>query len=180
MYLGSIGPNAPAPLTYTLTETAPGTWMGTGTAPSLPGPYHYTVGLYIAGKRTVQDRDAWNIQVTGSQPGPPAAEALPPDIPLAPPFSYGNPVPAVFSAAGRTVRGSEVVSNARTDVSAGFVADFYSTRLPRAGWTVDGSSAPGPGATSFSIAATTSGGTRVCLIEYGASTVHIFYGRLTG
>ncbi len=124
------------------------------------------------------DNDAWNITITGRSGGPGAVPPFPADIPLAPPFSYSDPIPAVFNAAGRTVRGAEVVSTTRTDVSPASVAQFYTTRLPRAGWTVDPSTLPAPGATSFSIYATN--GNQICIVEYGGYTVHIYYGTLAG
>lgn len=186
MYLGSGAPNAPAPETFTLVQSSPGSWTGAGSAPSVAGAYHFTVGLYnAAGARTLVDNDGWNIQVTGgasstsSTPAAPSGpQPLPANIPLAPPFSYGNPVAAVFSAEGKTVNGSEVVSTTITGVSPDTVAQFYVDHLPRAGWTVDQSTVPAGGAASFSIAATTSGSPNVCIVEYSASTVHIFYGTL--
>lgn len=101
---------------------------------------------------------------------------MPADVPLAPPFSYGNPSPAIFTAEGRTVNGSEVVSTTRTDVSPSTVAQWYEVHFPRAGWTVDQSTVPPAGATSFTIVATS--GSRVCVVSYAASTVHVFYGTL--
>lgn len=183
MYLGSFGPTAPSPVTYSLSQVAPGTWTAQATAPSAPGQYHFTVGLYDgAGRRTVADRDGWNVEVTGQPTSVPApqAQAIPDDIPLAPPFSYGNPVAASFTAGGRTVNGSELISTTRPDVSPSFVAQFYTVHLPRAGWTVDPSSSPAPGATSFSIYATQAGasGTRVCIVQYSGSTIHILYGTI--
>jgi hypothetical protein len=125
----------------------------------------------------VVDNDGWNIQVTGSSaPTPAAAQSLPATIPLAPPFSYGNPVPAVFSAEGKTVTGSEVVSTTLPNVTPDTVAQFYTTHLPRAGWTVDPSTVPAAGAPSFSIVATSTGDPSVCVVQYSDSTVHIFYG----
>jgi len=188
LYLGSGAPPAPPPVAYSLVEIAPGTWTGTGAAPTVGGQYHFTVGLYDhLGRRTVVDRDGWNIEVSAqptSAPPPAAGQAqpLPADIPLAPPFSYGNPVPAVFSARGESVSGSEVVSTTRPDVQPSFVARFYSLHLPRAGWSVDQSGLPGPGATSFTISASMTGtnGTSVCIVQYSASTIHIFYGSIVG
>jgi hypothetical protein len=140
------------------------------------------------------DNDAWNVQVqgspaTGSSGSAPqtgsgnagaqqsGAQPLFSDIPLAPPFSYGSPVPAVFNAGGRTVNGSEIVSNARPDVSAATVGQYYAVHFPRNGWTTDGTTVPA-GATSFSMSATS--GSRVCIVQYSAGTVHIFYGTASG
>jgi len=179
LYLGSGAPNAASPLTYFLVESSAGTWTGTGTAPSVAGQYHFTVGLYPrGGKRILLDNDAWNVVVTGGSAGSGAPPSLPADIPLAPPFSYGDPVAAVFNAAGRTVSGAEVVSTTRSDVAPASVAQFYMTHFPRAGWTVDPSSAPPAGATSFSIYATC--GNRVCIVEYSGYTIHLYYGSLAG
>lgn len=186
VYLASGAPTGAGPLTYALTESGAGTWTGTGAAPSGPGQYHFSVGLYGPnGRYPVVDNDAWNIQVGSGAPSggttgnsPPAPQALPANVLLAPPFSYGNPVSAVFNAGGKTVNGSEVVSNARPDVPASAVGQFYVTRLPRAGWTVDSGAIPGPGVTSFSISA--SSGSEVCIVQYSAATVHVFYGSLSG
>jgi hypothetical protein len=180
LYLGSGAPNAPAPITFPLTQGPPGKWSGGGIAPAVAGTYHFTVGLYNAsGRRFLEDNDAWNVQVQGAPPssGPSAiasgAQPLFADIPLAPPFSYGNPVEAVFNANGRTVNGSEVMSNTRTDVSASVVAQYYSIHFPRSGWSTAGVTVPA-GATSFSLTATS--GSRVCIVQFAAGTVHIFYG----
>lgn len=181
MYLGSGAPTAAPPLTFPLTQSSVGTWVGGGQAPSAPGQYHFSVGLFTpSGRRIVVDNDGWNILVTGPPTSPPAGQAqpLPDDIPLMSPFSYGNPVPAVFSALGGSVSGSEVVSTARPDVDPTSVAQFYEIRLPRAGWNVDQSSFPAAGATSFSISGTKpgSGGTRVVIVQYGGSAIQIYYG----
>jgi len=186
VYLASGEPTGPGPLAYTLTHTGPGTWTSTGAAPTAPGQYHFSVGLYGPnGRYPVLDNDAWNIQVGSGAPSggttgsaPPGPQPLPANVLLAPPFSYGNPVSAVFNAGGKTVNGSEVVSNARPDVPASAIAQFYITRLPRAGWTVDSGAIPGPSATSFSISATS--GSEMCIVQYSAATVHVFYGSLTG
>ncbi len=181
MYLGSGAPNSPSPVVLSLSEGPTATWTGSVVAPSAAGMYHFTVGLFSGGRRTVVDNDSWNIQVVGaptSQPAPePAAAALPGDIPLVPPFSYLNPVVAVFNAGGSVVHGSEVSSNLRTDVSAAAIADFYQSHLPRAGWSVEDSGTP-PGGNSFTIVATKSdaAGTRVCIVQYSGGIVHIFYG----
>ena len=166
VYLGSGAPNAPAPLTYALTESSPGTWTGGGAAPTVGGQYHYTVGLFTpSGRRVVLDNDAWNVTVSGGSSGP-AAAAFPDDIPLAPGFNYGNPTPATFTTGGQTVNGAEVVGTAAAQVDPSTVGQFYSIRLPRAGWIVTGSSAGSISAVS---------GDRVCLIQYSASSVQIFY-----
>jgi len=186
VYLASGAPTGAGPLTYTLTQSVAGTWTAVGAAPSAPGQYYFSVGLYGPnGRSPVLDNDAWNIQVGSGAPSGGTAngatsgpQPLPANVLLAPPFSYGNPVSAVFNAGGKTVNGSEVVSNARPDVPASAVAQFYVTRLPRAGWTVDSGSIPGPGVTSFSISATS--GSQVCIVQYGAATVHVFYGSLSG
>lgn len=178
MYLGSGAPGGAGPETFALTEGPAGTWTGGGIAPSVGGDYHYTVGIFTATGRHIVDNDAWNVQVMGAPTAAPSAASLPADISLVPPFSYGNPVPAMFSGDGRSVTGAEVVSNARPDVQASAVASFYEAHLPRAGWSVDQSSIPPAGVASFSIAATKAGdnGTRVCIVQYSGSTVHIFYG----
>lgn len=176
LYLAA-GPGGGTPLTFTLSPLGSGLWGASGTAPTTPGTYHYSVGVYSpAGQRTVADNDAWNITVVGApqQTGP---QPLPDNVPLAPPFSYGNPQAAVFSAEGRTVNGSEVASNARPDVAASVVAQWYEIHFPRAGWSVDPSTVPGPGAASFSIVAT--GGNQVCVASYSGGVVQIFYGSLS-
>jgi hypothetical protein len=177
LYLGSGAPNAPSPSTYPLAQGTAGVWTGTGTAPSVGGTYHFTVGLYsAAGRRFLEDNDGWNVTVQGGNGAAGTGSGVKPlfaDIPLAPPFSYGNPVAAVFNADGRTVNGSEVVSNTRTDVAASTVAQFYSVHFPRSGWSTAGATVP-DGATSFSISATS--GSRVCIVQFSAGTVHIFYG----
>ena len=182
VYLGSGSPAGPAPETFTLAALGSGTWTGTGQAPAKPGQYHYTVGLYTGAGRKIVDSDSWNITVTGAASSPPASLTLPDNIPLAPPFSYGNPAPAVFNWAGSSVNGAEVVSTRRPDVAPTVVAQWYETHLARAGWSVDQSSLPGAGATSFSISASTGGasGEQVCIVQYSDYTVHIFYGTLTG
>jgi hypothetical protein len=180
LYLGSGAPSAPSPSTFPLAQSAPGKWSGSGSAPTVAGTYHFTVGLYNAsGRRFLVDDDAWNVQVqsgaapSGTNGTTNGVKPLFADIPLAPPFSYGNPVEAVFNANGRTVNGSEVVSNTRTDVSASVVAQYYSVHFPRSGWSTSGVTVP-PGATSFSLSATS--GSRVCIVQFAAGTVHIFYG----
>lgn len=178
MYLGSGAPGTAGPETFPLSEGPTGTWTGGGTAPAVAGTYHYTVGIFTATGRHIVDNDSWNIQVTGAPTSAPSAAALPADIPLVPPFNYGNPVPATFTGEGHSVNGAEVVSNSRPDVPASSVASFYEAHLARAGWTVDQSSVPSAGAASFSIGATKSGstGTRVCIVQYSGSAVHILYG----
>jgi hypothetical protein len=182
MYLGTGSPTGPAPMTIPLSGSGGDTWSGEATAPTESGEYHYTVGLYGAsGRRIVLDNDAWNVQVGAAEtptPTPAPVTTFPSDIPLAPPFSYGNPVPAVFSADGQSIHGVEVVSNSRPDVAPSAVAQFYEDRLPRAGWTVDQSTVPPAGATSFTMVATSAGatGTRYCVVQYSGSTVQIFYG----
>lgn len=186
LYIGSGSPTGPAPVTYDLTPAGGGTWSATATAPSQPGQYQYSVGIFnAAGRRNVIGNDGWNLLVTGgSSAAPPTsgpssgAQPLYADIPLAPPFSYGNPQPAVFTGAGQTITGSEVVSTRDPSTSATAVGQFYQVHLPRAGWTVDPSTLPAPGATSFSISATSGSGSgmRICIIQYSDFTVHIFYG----
>ncbi len=180
MYLGSGLPNAPAPLTFELSESAPGRWSAQGLAPQTAGTYHFTVGLFSAsGRRFLEDNDGWNVTVratsggTTTEQGGGSAPALFADVPLAPPFSYGNPVQAVFNANGSVVNGAEIVSNTRTDVPASTVATFYSIHFPRAGWSTAGVTLPA-GATSFTLSATS--GSRVCIVQFAAGTVHIFYG----
>jgi len=99
---------------------------------------------------------------------------LPADMPLAPGFSYGNPVAAVFNAEGHVIQGAEVVSTTNTTQNGGALGQFYATRLPRAGWTVDSSTIPAPTAASWSIAATS--GSRVTVVQFSAGVIHIFYG----
>jgi hypothetical protein len=177
VYLGSGMPNGPSPETFVLARVAPGTWSATGSAPSVSGQYHYTVGLYVAGRRTIVDNDNWNVQVTGGSSGSASGpQPLPGNVPLAPPFSYGNPVAATFTAEGRSINGSEVISTTRTDVTPTFVAQWYETHLPRAGWAVDQSTIPAAGATSFTIVGTA--GSQVVVVQYAASTVYIFYGTM--
>jgi hypothetical protein len=171
VYLGSGVPGASGPISISLTEGAEGSWSGALTAPAQPGVYHYTVGLYTGGRRTVVDNNNWNIRVLQAST---AAGPLPDNIPLVPPFNWGNPVPATFQADGRSISGSEVVSNTRTDVTPGYVAKWYINRLPAAGWTVVPSTLPAPGASAFTIVANS--GTQVCVVQYAAGTVHIFYG----
>jgi hypothetical protein len=179
LYL-SAGPGAAGPVTFTLAPQGAGIWGASGTAPSTSGSYHYSVGIYDAsGRRTVADNDAWTITVTAATAVSAGPQPLPADVPLAPPFSYGNPQAAVFSAEGRTVNGSEVVSNSRPDISASVVAQWYEIHFPRAGWTVDQGTIPGPSATSFSISATTAGG-RVCVASFSGGVVQMYYGTFSG
>ncbi|GAC1470066.1 MAG: hypothetical protein PVSMB7_20350 [Chloroflexota bacterium] len=175
--LGSGSPTGPAPRGYTLTEIAPGRWSASGTAPLAAGDYHFTVHLESGGSRLFRDNDAWNVTVGSPPPtaGVLAPQPVSPEL-LAPPFSYGAPQAAVFSAAGRTVNGSEVVSDSRPDIAASTVATYYLTHLPRAGWSVSGSGVPA-GVTSFSLSA--SSGSRVCVVEYSGATVHVFFGTLS-
>ncbi|MGH2448066.1 MAG: hypothetical protein ACRDFS_05620, partial [Chloroflexota bacterium] len=128
--------------TYSLAESSAGTWDASIAAPSTTGTYHYTVGLYPdTGNRRVIDNNGWNVQVgSGSSGGNSGgAQSLPANLPTAPPFSYSNPVPATFTAEGRSIQGSEVISDTRTDVPASSVSNFYEDHLPRSGWSVDGS-----------------------------------------
>lgn len=171
LYLGSGAPGTSGPISTTLAQGADGSWSGVLTAPSQPGVYHYTVGLYTGGRRTVVDNNNWNIKVLQSST---AAGPLPDNIPLVPPFNWGNPVPATFQADGRSISGAEVVSNTRTDVTAGYVAQWYSNRLPASGWNIVPSTLPAHGATAFTIVANS--GSQVCVVQYAAGTVHIFYG----
>jgi hypothetical protein len=171
LYLGSGVPGSSGPITVTLTQGAAGSWSGVLTAPAQPGVYHYTVGLYSGGKRTVIDNNNWNIKVLQAST---AAGPLPDNIPLVPPFNWGNPVAASFQADGRTISGSEVVSNTRTDVPASYVARWYTNRLPASGWTIVPSTLPAQGASSFTIVANSA--SQVCVVQYAAGTVHIFYG----
>ncbi len=171
VYLGSGVPGTSGPISTALTETATGTWSGSFGAPARPGYYHFTVGLFTGGRRTVIDNDNWNIRVL--EPSS-AAQPLPDNIPLVPPFNWGNPVAATFSADGRSVNGSEVSSTTRPDVTASYVSQWYANRLPASGWTIVPSTLPAQGATSFTIVANS--GTQVCVVQYAAGTVHIFYG----
>lgn len=176
LYIGSGAPNAPAPAAYSLTQTGTDTWTGAITAPSVSGQYQYSIGLFDAsGRRHVVANDGWNLMVTGPAPtAVPQAQPLYADIPLAPPFSYGNPTSAVFSAEGRQVTGSEIVSTRRPDVTATSVAQYYSVHFPRSGWSIDPSTVPAAGATSFTMVATS--GNRVCVVQFADFTVSIFYG----
>jgi hypothetical protein len=171
VYLGSGVPGTSGPISATLSQGAPGTWTGTLTAPTQPGYYHFTVGLFTGGRRTVIDNNGWNIRVLQSSSG---VQPLPDNIPLVPPFNWGNPVAATFSADGRSINGSEVTSTTRPDVTASYVAQWYSNRLPASGWTIVPSTLPAQGATSFTIVANS--GSQVCVVQYAAGTVHIFYG----
>lgn len=174
----SAGPTGPPPSTFTLTETSPGVWSAAAAAPSTPGEYHYTVGLFAGGKRTLRDDDSWNVKVVGGDSqagtGPAQAQTLPADIPLAPPFSYGNPVPAVFNAAGHTINGSSVTSTSRSDIAPSVVSQWYEVHLPRAGWSVEPSTIPAPAATSFTMVGTS--GNRAVVVQYAGYTVQVFYG----
>ncbi|HLJ68164.1 MAG TPA: hypothetical protein VKX16_12470 [Chloroflexota bacterium] len=155
-------------------------WTAAVTAPSVPGEYHYTVGLFSAGgHRDVIDNDGWNVLVAsgGSGQGSGQPQPLPADVPLVPPFNYSNPVAATFQAEGKTVYGSEVSSNRRPDVPPSAVSQFYAVRLPRAGWTLDQTTIPAAGATAFTLVAT-SGAVRVCVVQFADGAVHIFYGSL--
>lgn len=178
MDLGSGAPAAPGPSAFALTEASPGTWSAHGAVPAVPGEYHFTVHIQMGNRWLIRDNDAWNITVGSAAPTPVPAASLtvPPEL-LAPPFSYGYPRAAVFSANGRSVTGVEVSSNARPDIAPSTVAAYYTAHLPRAGWSVNSSNA-GAGATSFSISAAE--GSRVCVVEYDAATVHIFYGTPAG
>jgi hypothetical protein len=154
----------------------------------VPGVYHYTVGVFGAnGKRRIVDNDAWNVTVGAAATAiptslPDTAPTLPADVPLAPSFAWSGPISAVFSGAGETVSGGEMISDSHPTVPASAVASYYETRLPRAGWTIDPSSAPAEGATSFTISATKpgDGGTRVCIVQFSDATVHIYFGTAGG
>lgn len=171
LYLGSGVPGTSGPISITLAKGTAGSWSGVLTAPAQPGVYHYTVGLYSGGSRRVIDNNNWNIKVLQAST---AAGPLPDNIPLVPPFNWGNPVAASFQADGRTISGSEVVSNTRSDVPASYVARWYTNRLPASGWTIVPSTLPAQGATAFTIVANS--GSQVCVVQYAAGTVHIFYG----
>ncbi|MGH2444001.1 MAG: hypothetical protein ACRDFX_12670 [Chloroflexota bacterium] len=180
MYLAS-GPGGGNPISFNLSQNASGAWSGIATAPTTPGIYHYTVGLFdAAGRRSTFDNDGWNVRVTGSSPPPAtrppvsAPQTLPANIPLSPPFSYGNPLPAVFTADGRTIHGSEVVSNTRTDVAASNVSGWYVIHFPRAGWTLQPATIPAGGARTFTMVANS--GAQVCVVQFSAGTVQVFYG----
>jgi len=177
MYLGSGSPTGPSPVTIDLSQTGAGTWGATATAPSQSGQYHFTVGIFgPRGGRNVLDNDGWNITVSGGSSSASSGPQPPPaDILFAPPFSYGNPVAATFTANGQSINGSEIVSNTLDTVSASTVGDWYNTRLPRAGWTVETGTVPA-GATSFTIVATE--GSQVCVVQFSAGTVSIYYGTL--
>jgi len=178
LYLSS-GPGGASPVTIVLSSLGGGIWSGAGTAPAASGTYHFSVGVYdLSGRRNVADSDSWNISVSGA-PQATGPQALPADIPLVPPFSYGNPQTAVFSAEGRTVNGSEVVSNSRPDIGGSEVVQWYETHFPRAGWTVDQSTVPGADAASFSLVAT-AGANRVCVVSYSGGVVQLFYGSFSG
>lgn len=171
VYLGSGVPGTSGPITVGMSETATGTWVGSLSAPAQPGYYHFTLGLYSGGRRTVVDNNNWNIRVL--QPSS-AAQPLPDNIPLVPPFNWGNPIAATFNAGGHTISGSVVTSSTRADVTASYVAQWYTNRLPASGWSIVPSSVPAPGATSFTIVADS--GSQVCVVQYAAGTVHIYYG----
>lgn len=184
LYL-STGPGGAPPITYSLSESSPGSWSASGAAPTQPGTYRYAVGLFDrAGNRTILDADSWLVTVnggagSGSGGSTSAVKSLPDNVPLSPPFSYGNPVAAVFSAEGKTINGSEVSSDVRTDVGGSYVAQYYEVHFPRAGWVVDSSTVPPAGAPgAFSIVATS--GKQVCVAEYVSSSVRVFYGTLPG
>jgi len=172
MYIGSGLPGASPPTTLELQRQGSGQWGTQGSAPHVPGVYQYTVGFFAGGKRTMIDNNAWNITVTGSVP------QRPDDLPLAPGFDYGNPIGAIFQAMGHTVDGAEIISTTQPNVSPSYVANWYTTRLPRAGWTISG--APAAGATSFTITADTGStpGSQVCIVQYAGYTLHLYYGTL--
>jgi hypothetical protein len=139
-----------------------------------PGQYYFTVGLFDkAGRRSVVQNGAWSLVVRGAT-STGAAQPLPADVPLAPGFSYGNPVAATFNAAGHVISGSEVVSTTNPSANGGALGQFFSVRLPRAGWTVDPATVPAAGATSWSIVGTI--GRRVLVVQFSAATLHFYYG----
>jgi hypothetical protein len=165
---------------YRLQDVGPGSWVSSFPAPSSPGTYHFTITIFnAAGDAFPHDNDAWNVviaPVPTPSGGPPAT--IPANLPLAPPFSFSNPTGATFTAEGRSISGAEVVSDSRPDISASAVAQFYLKRFPRSGWTIDQSTVPAPGATSFTIVATS--GQQVCVVVYSASSIREFYGNLPG
>jgi hypothetical protein len=179
MYVGAGIPGPVSPIAATLARVGAGTWTGDIVAPAVAGEYHFTVGLFDrTGRRNIVDFDAWNVTIGSARAAPTSTPsssvALPDDIPLVPPFSYGNPAPATFSAEGRSIAGYEVASNSRPDVPLSAVAGFYSVRLPRSGWTVDPTTLPASAATSLTLVATKEN--RVCVVDYAAGVVQIFYG----
>jgi hypothetical protein len=171
----SAGPGASAgPFSYELSQTADGRWSSAFTAPTAPGQYYFSIGLFNrAGHRSVIENGAWSVVVRGAASSG-GAQPLPADVPLAPGFSYGNPSPATFNAVGHVISGSEVVSTTNASANGGALGQFFSVRLPRAGWTVDQSTVPAAGATSWSIVATI--GRRVLVVQFSAGTLHFFYG----
>jgi len=177
MYLGSGATTGFSPVTIDMSRTGAGTWGATVTAPDQSGTYHFTVALFgPRGGRNVLDNDGWNVTVSGgSTASTGGAQAPPADILYAPPFSYGNPVAATFTAEGQSINGSEIISNSLPGVSAETIGNWYDTRLPRAGWTVQTGAIPA-GATSFTIVATE--GSQVCVVQFASGTVSIYYGTL--
>jgi hypothetical protein len=175
----TAGPGS-ASFSYSLQNVGGGSWAARFPAPTTPGTYHFTVTIFnAAGRAFPHDNDAWNIVIAAAPTpggGPPAT--IPANLPLAPPFSFSNPMTATFTAEGRSINGAEVVSDSRPDISASTVAQFYLKRFPRSGWTIDQSTVPSPGATSFTIVATA--GQQVCVVVYSASSIQEFFGNLPG
>jgi hypothetical protein len=174
VYLSSGPGSSAGPFSYDLSQSADGHWAGAFTAPAAPGQYYFTVGVFNrAGRRSVVENGAWSLVVRGAA-STGTAQPLPGDVPLAPGFSYGNPVPATFNAAGHVISGSEVVSTTNPSANGGALGQFFSVRLPRAGWTVDPATVPAAGATSWTIVGTI--GRRVLVVQFSAGTLHFYYG----
>jgi hypothetical protein len=172
----TAGPGAAAgPFSYTLVQTSDGHWSTSVAAPSAGGEYSFSVGVFdTAGHRNVISAGSWVLSVHSAQPTVAPVEPLPDNMPLAPGFSYGNPQPAVFTGAGKVIHGAEVASTTDPSANGSALAQYFSVHLPRAGWVVDQSTVPPAGATSWSIAATS--GSEVAVVQFGAGTIHIFYG----
>jgi hypothetical protein len=173
----TAGPGSQSgPFTYSLTQTSDGQWSATVSAPIGGGTYYFNVAIFDSkGHRTIAESSAWMLTVNAPTPTPSAgASPLPTNMPLAPGFSYGNPEAAVFTGEGHVIQGSEVTSTTDTSASGGQLGQYFVTRLQRAGWTVDESTAPAAGAATWSIAATS--GNIVTVVQFAAGTLHIFYG----
>jgi hypothetical protein len=173
----TAGPGSQSgPFTYNLTQTSDGHWSASAPAPRGGGAYYFNVAIFDStGHRSIAESSAWMLTVAAPTPtATTGAEPLPANMPLAAGFSYGNPEAAVFTGEGQVIQGSEVTSTTNTSTSSGQLGQYFVTRLQRAGWTVDQSTVPAPGAATWSIAATS--GNIVTVVQFAAGTLHIFYG----
>jgi hypothetical protein len=158
-----------------MTQTSDGHWSASITAPVAGGEYTFSLGLFdTAGRRNVVSANSWLLNIRSAKPTVAAVQPLPANIPLAPGFSYGNPQSAVFTGAGKVIQGAEVTSTSNPSADGSALGQYFDTHLARAGWAIDPSTIPPAGATSWSITATS--GSLVTVVQYGAGTIHIFYG----